>query len=187
MTVNNRFTEFAGELGCVDIYHHPIEINNEGKTYYLFGIIDSCTQIVWVELIEDLEALCLMFKTLKCFTVFSDYYNIKFRELLSNGSIEEVLKGSTDRINPFDMLLIEKGVIHKKGQGSSYAEVLNANIKEFWASLHIDLIKGTIYEDKDELKNKIISYLYYYNEKRVHKNLRGMTPTEFNKTCPRHI
>lgn len=187
MTVNNRFTEFAGELGCVDVYHHPIVINNQESTCYLFGIMDSCTQIIWVELIEDLEALSLMFKTLKCFTVFSDYYNIKFRELLSNGSIEKVLNDNTNRVNPFDRLLNEKGVLHRNGNGSSYAEVLNNSIKEFWTCLHLDLLKGTIYEDQDELKDKIISYLYYYNEKRVHKNLRGMTPTEFNKICPRHI
>lgn len=187
MNTTNRFTEFAGELGCVDVYHYPVKINNLETECYLFGIIDSCTQIVWVEIIEDLEALSLMFTTLKCFTIFSDYYNIKFRELLSNGAIEKVLNTNDEKMNPFDRLLVEKGIFHRKSEGSAYSEILNNNIKEFWISLHLDLLKGTVYEDKNDLKDKIISYLYYYNEKRVHKGLRGMTPTEYNKICPRHL
>lgn len=187
MTASNRFTEFAGELGCADIYQHPIKINEKETTCYLFGIMDSCTQIVWIEIVDDLEALNLMFKALKCFTVFSDYYNIKFRELLSNGSIGRMLENKSTAINPFDRLLDEKGIEHRKEKSFSYTAVLNSSIKEFWMSIHLDLLRGTVYETKEDLKDKIISYLYYYNEKRVHKNLRGMTPTEFNKICPRHI
>lgn len=188
MTVTNKFTEFAGELGCVDVYHQSVELIHIGDTnYYLFGIMDSCTQIVWVELLEESDPLTIMFATLKCFTIFSDYYNIKFKDLLSNGSLKKILEADSNTNKPFTRLLNEKGIAHKTSEESSYANILNSNIKEFWSCLHLDVLKGTIYEDREDLKNKIVSYLYYYNEKRVHKNLRGMTPTEFNKVCPRHL
>ena len=61
------------------------------------------------------------------------------------------------------------------------------NIYSKYKQIYIDLLKDTCIENKKSLKRRIVDYLYYYNEKRVHKKLRGMTPNEFNEECFRHI
>jgi len=184
LTITNKSTEFAGELGCVDIYQQPIVLHDDNETpYYLFGILDTCTQIVWVEVIEETEALTLMFASLKCLTIFSDYYNIKFKEIKSNSSFKELFNANS----PFDRLLIEQNITHNKSVDSISPLVGDNLVKEFWDSIYVDLLKDTFIENKKSLKRRIVDYLYYYNEKRVHQKLRGMTPNEFNKECFRHI
>jgi len=188
LTITNKSTEFAGELGCVDIYHKPIKLNEEKETtYYLFAVLDTCTQIVWVEVIEETEALTLMFASLKCFTIFSDYYNLKFKAIKSNKIIGELLNGVPNANTPFERLLCEQNILYHKSDDSDCVKAINNFSNEFWSSIYIDLLQDTFFENKKSLKQKIVEYLYYYNEKRVHKKLRGMTPNEFNKECFRHI
>jgi len=189
LTITNKSTEIAGELGYVDIYHQPIKLHDEKETpYYLFGIIDVCTQVVWVEVLEETEALTLMFASLKCFTTFSDYYNIKFKGVKPSNTFKELLSGINDSsYSPLERLLYEQNIVYHKSDDSICETRTNSVSKEFWDSIYMDLLKDTFIEDKKTLKQKIVDYLYYYNEKRVHKKLRGMTPNEFNKECFRHL
>jgi len=188
LTITNKSTEIAGELGCVDVYHKPIRLNEEKEvSYYLFGVLDTCTQIVWVEVLEETEALTLMFASLKCFTTFSDYYNIKFKAIKSNNSLSELLDNVPNSNIPFERLLDEQNILHHNSVDATSSTTITNLMKEFWDSIYIDLLKDTCIENKKSLKQKVVDYLYYYNEKRIHGKLRGMTPNEFNKECFRHI
>lgn len=188
MTITNKSTEFAGELGCVEVYHIPVKLKGEAETsYYLFGVLDTCTQIVWVEVIEETEALTIMFAGLKCFTIFSEYYNIKFKEIKSNIASSELLIDMPKENSPFERLLKEQNILYQKSVSSESPKIITNLVKEFWDTIYDDLLRDTCIESKKILKQKIVDYLYYYNEKRVHKKLRGMTPNEFNKECFRHI
>ena len=92
-----------------------------------------------------------------------------------------------DSKTPFERLLFEQNILLHKSEDCSNVMKEDNLIKEFWDSIYIDLLKDTFIENKKSLKQRIVDYLYYYNEKRVHKKLKGMTPNEFNKECFRHI
>ena len=156
-------------------------------SYYLFGVLDTCTQIVWVEVIEETEALTLMFASLKCFTIFSDYYNIKFKGIKASKAFNGVSNDVSDANTPFERLLNEQNILHHNSGDSESPRPITNLVKGFWDSIYDDLLKDTCIENKKYLKQKIVDYLYYYNEKRVHEKLKGMTPNEFNKECFRHI
>ena len=146
MTITNKSTEFAGELGYVDIYQQPIKLHEDKETsYFLFGVLDTCTQIVWVEVLEETEALTLMFASLKCFTIFSDYYNIKFKGIKSSDTCEVLLNGVN---TPFERLLCEQNILHHKLEDSICARTRSDFSKEFWDSLYVDLLKDTCIEQK---------------------------------------
>lgn len=188
MTILNKSSDFAGELGCVEIFHTPVKLKEEQETsYYLFGVLDTCTQIVWVEVIEQTDDLTFMFASLKCFTVFSDYYSIKFKEIKSNDTLSGLLSKMPNVNSPFERLLDEQNILLHKSDESLYTTTTCSLLKEFWDSIYIDLLSDVCIKNKKSLKQKIVEYLYYYNEKRVHKNLRGMTPNGFNKLCARHV
>jgi len=188
LTITNKSTVFAGELGCVDIYHKQIKLQEDTESsYYLFGVLDTCTQIVWVEVIEETEALTFMFASLKCFSVFSEYYNIKFKEIKCNNSFNELLLSTSSPKTPFERLLFEQNILFHKSKSCSSVVKEDNLIKEFWDAIYDDLLKDTFIENKKSLKQRVVDYLYYYNEKRVHNKLRGLTPNEFNKECFRHV
>jgi len=181
----NGDTEFAGEIGYIDLFQYPIQLYEDSNTsQYLFGIIDTCTQIVWIEVLDETEALTMMFATLKCFNIFSEYYNVKFKEVRFNENLKELLVAVNGVSTPFQRLLSEQSVDYKE---ESPKINLNDQANEFWECIYTDLLKDRIFENKCSLKEKIVAYLYYYNEKRIHKKLRGMTPNGFNKRCSRHI
>ena len=48
--------ERAGELAHIDTHYlYKGIIAKDNKRYYLLGIIDSCTRVAWVELIDDIK------------------------------------------------------------------------------------------------------------------------------------
>lgn len=56
----------AGELGHIDCHYLPPSlIQNDTRRYYLVGIIDDATRVVWAEVIDDIKALTVMFASLK--------------------------------------------------------------------------------------------------------------------------
>lgn len=46
-------------------------------------VIDSCTRVAWVEVIEDIKSISVMFATLHCFNHIVDKFDIKFAEVLA--------------------------------------------------------------------------------------------------------
>jgi hypothetical protein len=81
----------AGELAHLDNHYLPKGIvqGEPKKRYYLYGVIDSCTRVVWVELIEDITALTTMFAGLKSFNILSQHYNIYFTKTEINTLLKE--------------------------------------------------------------------------------------------------
>ena len=171
----------AGELAHVDIHHLSKGIiANDNNRYYLYGIIDSCTRVVWVELIEDVTSLTTMFAALKSFNILADHYNIKFTELLSDNGSEFGKKVTKDKTkHSFERLLLELGIKHRYIR--PYRPQTNGKIERFWRTIEDDLLRETYFESKEHLKEEILQYLYYYNEERSHQSLNGMTPNKFNQ------
>ena len=74
-------------------------------------------------------------------------------------------------------MLLELGIKHRYTR--PYRPQTNGKIERFWKTLHEDLIEGTTFESPEEIRDELEQYLLYYNEKRPHQSLKGMSPAEF--------
>lgn len=176
----------AGELGHIDTHYlrKGIIQNQPNKRYYLYGIIDSCTRVAWVELTEDATSLTTMFAGLKSFNILASHYNIKFKEVITDNGPEFGKKTSKSKNNhAYERMLNELGIKHRYIR--PYRPQTNGKIERFWRTIEDDLIRETYFESKDHLKEEILQYLHYYNEERPHQSLEGKAPNKFNKNCPR--
>lgn len=178
--------EKAGELGHIDTHYLPKGVfhSEPKKRYYLYGIIDSCTRVAWVELTEDITSLTTMFAGLRSFNILSEHYNIKFKEVLTDNGPEFGKKESKSKNNhAFERMLQELEIKHRYIK--PYRPQTNGKIERFWRTIEEDLIRETYFETKEHFKEELLQYLYYYNEERPHQSLDGTPPNKFNQNCPR--
>lgn len=175
----------AGEMGHIDCHHlsKDMILGNKNK-YYLVGVMDDCTRIVWVEVLEDIKSLTVMFGALRCFNYIANDYDIKFAEMLSDNGPEFGPRGSKNKGNhPFERMLIEMGIKHRYTR--PYRPQTNGKIERFWRTLNEDLIEGTDFDNIEEFKEQLVQYLLYYNKMRPHQGLNGQTPLIFANSCQR--
>lgn len=177
--------EKAGELGHIDT--HTISkcaVEGHSKHRYLVCIIDSCTRIAWAEVVEDKTALTVMFAALRCLNFITDRYNIRFAEVLTDNGPEMGTRESKNKRNhPFERMLTELGITHRYTR--PYRPQTNGKVERFWRTLEDDLLRDVTFDSEEHLKDELLQYLVYYNEHRPHSALKGKTPGEFNKNCPR--
>ena len=73
----------------LDLYQlsKGITISNNNKVYYLLGVLDAYTRLVWVEPLEDKTALNVMFAALKSFNMLRLEYDLDVNTIITdNGS-----------------------------------------------------------------------------------------------------
>ena len=177
--------EKAGELGHVDTHHLSKDlIVGDRKRRYLVSLVDSCTRIAWVEMVEDIQSLTVMFAALRMMNILKVNYNIQFEEVLTDNGPEFGTKQSQQkRQHPFERMLEEIGVKHRYCR--PYRPQTNGKVERFWRTLNEDLIEGTTFESEEEFKKELEQYIYYYNTLRPHQALGGKTPLEcLNSSCP---
>jgi len=171
--------EKVGELAHIDCHQLAKGIILPSKKYYLLGVIDDCSRIAWVELLENKKSLSIMFATLKAFNILRAQYGIEIEAAMTDNGAEfgsgKDTKNKED--HPFERLLLEMKIEHRYTK--PYRPQTNGKIERFWKTLNEDLLEGTDFDDLDDLKNELISYLIYYNEHRPHSSLDGCTPKEF--------
>jgi transposase InsO family protein len=64
-----------------------ITIDTPDKTFWLLGLLDDYSRVAWVEVLEDMKALTVMFVALKAFNILNNQYHIEIDTLMSdNGS-----------------------------------------------------------------------------------------------------
>ncbi len=170
--------EKAGELAHIDCYHLSKDmIANDKKRYFLVCVIDSCTRVAWVELIEDIKSISVMFGALKCFNHLTEKFGVKFAEALTDNGPEFGMRDSQKKIHhPFERMLIELGIKHR--YITPYRPQTNGKVERFWRSLNEDLIEGTYFESIENFKEELFAYVLYYNKLRPHQGLDGKTPEQ---------
>lgn len=175
----------AGELGHIDTHHLSKDlIVADRKRRYLVSVVDSCTRIAWVEMVEDIQSLTVMFAALRMMNILKVNYNIQFQEVLTDNGPEFGTKESKKkRQHPFERMLEEMGVKHRYTR--PYRPQTNGKVERFWRTLNDDLIEGTTFESEEEFKKELEQYIYYYNTLRPHQALGGKTPLEYLNSCPR--
>ncbi len=177
--------EKAGELGHIDTHYlNKGIIMGDHQRHYLVAVIDSCTRVVWAELVKDIKAITVMFAVMRCYNIIKSEFDIRFQEVLTDNGPEFGPKSSKKKEeHPFERMLMELGIKHRYIR--PYRPQTNGKIERFWRTIEDDLLNETNFESVDELKEELLQYLYYYNYERPHQGINGVPPAEFNKNCPR--
>lgn len=175
----------AGELGHVDTHYLSKDlIVSDRKRRFLVGVVDSCTRIAWAEMVQDIQALTVMFAALRMMNILKVNYDIQFQEILTDNGPEFGTRDSKKkRQHPFERMLEEMGVKHRYTK--PYRPQTNGKVERFWRTLNDDLIDATTFESEEEFKKELEQYIYYYNTERPHQALGGKSPREFLQSCPR--
>ena len=77
----------------------------------------------------------------------------------------------------FKLKLDEAGMIQSMSRVGKCID--NGPMEGFWGTLKSEMFYGIKYDDETAIKNAIIEYIDFYNNKRFQANLKGMTPTQF--------
>ena len=175
-----------GELVHIDCHQlsKGITIAEPNKTYYLLGIIDDYSRIVWVEVLENKKALTVMFAALKAFNMLRSRFGIEIERVMTDNGAEfgsgKDIDNKEDQ--PFERLLLEMKMKHTYTR--PYRPQTNGKIERFWKTLKEDFLEGALYNDLEDMRTELLGFLVYYNEHRPHSALEGKTPKEFSeKAC----
>ena len=170
----------AGELVHIDLHQlsKGITIKEPNNVYYLLGIIDDYSRLIWIEVLENKKSLTTMFATLKSLNMLKLHYNIETQCIMSDNGAEfgsgKFANNKED--HPFEVLLKEMNIKHIYTK--PYKPQTNGKIERFWKTLKEDCIEDALYEDINDLKDELLKYIVYYNEHRPHSGIGGLIPIE---------
>ena len=73
-------------------------------------------------------------------------------------------------------MLIGLGISHR--YTLPYRPQTNGKVERFWRTLQEDLISEADFDTPEELKDKLLQFLYYYNHQRPHQGIDGKAPAD---------
>lgn len=172
---------FAGSLGHVDCHYLPQSIiqSEPQKRYFVLGCIDDYARIVWVEVLNSTKSIDATFAMMDIILAMHQVYGIKFEEILTDNGSEFCGSQTTLDTHPFERLLTHFSIKHRRTK--PYRPQTNGKIERFWRSFHEEVIDGAVFNNLEELKEAILGYNFYYNEKRPHQGLNGKVPLDYLK------
>lgn len=169
-----------GELVHIDCHQLPkgITISEPNKTFYLVGLIDDYSRIVWVEVLENKKAIKVMFAVLKSFNMLKNGYGIEVEAVMTDNGAEfgSGVHVKNKDSHPLEVLLNEMGIKHRYTK--PYRPQTNGKIERFWRTLKEDFLEEALYNDVADMKEELLKYIVYYNEHRGHSSLNGKTPKQ---------
>jgi transposase InsO family protein len=180
--------EKCGEMGHIDCHYlrKGIVRTQPNKRYFLVGVIDDCSRLVWVEIVENVQGLTVMFAVLRSFNMFKQEFDIRFEEVLTDNGAEfgGNVRGEEGIMkSPFKRMLVELGIKHRVTR--PYRPQTNGKIERFWKTIEEDLIENTDFDSIEELRDELMQYLVYYNYGRAHQAIDGKTPFDFKNLLPK--
>lgn len=168
--------EKAGSLAHLDCHYLPKGVvkNEPQKRYYVLGVMDDFSRIVWVEVMSSVKAMDVTFAMLDALTILQSRYEIVFEEALTDNGSEFCGGPKTLENHPFERLLKHFAIKHRRTK--PYRPQTNGKIERFWRTFHEDVIDGAEFEDLEALKEAVLGYNFYFNEHRPHQGISGKTP-----------
>lgn len=166
----------AGELGHIDIHYISKGTVKEAgtKKLYLLGIIDSYSRVCWMEVIDSIKAIDVMFASMDILLLLKERYSIEFKEILSDNGSEFASKNNDQ--HPFERMLKFFGVKHRYTKACR--PQTNGKIERFWKTIENELLSGEEFSTIEELKHYIKGYALYYNEHRLHQGIENKMPVQ---------
>lgn len=169
---------YPGELSHSDTYYLFKTLFLERIKYYLFGLLDDCTRLCYVELIENLGSSTVtkaFFNGCKWFSV----HGIKIEEVMTDNGSEFTAYTSqkAKKSHFFETMLNIFGIKHR--YTLPYRPQANGKIERFWKILYEECIRlQTISLSKEDFIAELNGYMYRYNYQRRHGGLGYITPLD---------
>ena len=169
----------AGELGHIDIHYIAKGTVRElgQKKLYLLGVIDSYSRVCWLEVLESIKAVDVMFAGMEALMRLKERYDITFNEILSDNGQE--FSSRNNPSHPFERMLTFYGIKHRYTR--PFTPQTNGKIERLWKTIEDELLGGEQFDTLDELKQHITGYAIYYNEHRSHQAIDQKTPAAMLK------
>lgn len=169
---------YPGELSHADTYCLSQTLFIERVKYYLFGLLDDCTRLCYVELIKDLRSPTVtkaFFNGFKWFAV----HGFKIEETMTDNGSEFTAYTSerAKKTHFFETMLKIFDIKHRYTQ--PYRPQANGKIERFWKILYNECIKlQTISLSKEDFIAELNGFMYRYNYLRRHGGLSYITPLD---------
>jgi transposase InsO family protein len=159
---------YPGELLHADTYSLPKTLIEERKKYYLFGIIDDCTRLCYIELIDRNKAADVSQAFSRAYKWFN-LHGINPEEVMTDNGSEftSYTSQKAKETHFFETMLKVFNVKHYCTR--PYRPQTNGKIERFWKILHQECIlcqRTTLH--KKSLIAELDGFLYRYNYQRRH-------------------
>jgi transposase InsO family protein len=169
---------YPGELMHSDTSVLAKTLFADRKRYYLFGLIDDCTRLCYVELIEEIKAA----RVTKAF--FNGYrwfwqHGIRIEEVMTDNGIEftSFTSQKAKDTHFFETMLSIFGIKHRYTR--PYRPQTNGKIERFWEIIKEECIRiERESKTRKEIEASINGYMYMYNYQRRHGGIKYQTPLE---------
>lgn len=102
------------------------------------------------------------------------------QRLPQSGVIHHSDRGSQYGSNEFQMMLRRHGIVcSMSGRGNCYD---NAVVESFFSTMKRERVRGRRYETREDARRDLFDYIeVFYNRKRRHSSLGGISPAEFEE------
>jgi len=169
---------YPGELSHADTYYLSKTLFIERTKYYLFGLLDDCTRLCYVELIKNLCSSTVtkaFFNGCKWFAV----HGFKIEEVMTDNGSEFTAYTSqkAKKTHFFETMLDIFEIKHR--YTLPYRPQANGKIERFWRILYDECTRlQTISLSKEDFIAELNGFMYRYNYLRKHGGLGYITPLD---------
>lgn len=170
--------KYPGELLHADTYSLAKTLVIERKKYYLLGLIDDCTRLCHIELMDKVNAAETAMATSKALKWFS-VHGILPEEIMTDNGVEftSYTSQKAKETHFFETMLRMFNVKHRYTR--PYRPQTNGKIERFWRILNQECILCQQKSlTKDELLAELNGFMYRYNYQRRHSALKYRTPLD---------
>ncbi|HEY5122904.1 MAG TPA: integrase core domain-containing protein [Ignavibacteria bacterium] len=170
--------KYPGELLHADTYSLAKTLIENRKQQYLLGLIDDCTRLCHIELIERNTAAEVSMATSKALKWFSVHGILPEVVMTDNGvEFTAFTSQKAKETHFFETTLKMFNIKHIYTR--PYRPQTNGKIERFWRILYDECIlcqNKTL--TKDELQAELNGFMYRYNYQRRHSALKYITPLD---------
>lgn len=170
--------KYPGELLHADTYSLAKTLVSERKRYYLLGLIDDCTRLCHVEIIDRVRAAEVTLATSKSLKWFLAH-GITTERIMTDNGVEFTCYTSQRAKDTHFFETMLKMFNIKHIYTKPYRPQTNGKIERFWRILNEECI---LCQNKtlkiDELQAELDGFMYRYNYQRRHSSLKYITPLE---------
>jgi transposase InsO family protein len=156
--------DYPNQKWCTDVTE--FKVPGQKKKLYLSAIIDLYDKSIVSYVLSNSNNNKLVFDTFD-------------KALVSNPGAQPIFhsdRGFQYTSKIFKFKLDEAGMIQSMSRVGKCID--NGPMEGFWGTLKSEAFYGIKFENELELRLKIDEYIFFYNNFRLQRNLKGMTPNE---------
>ncbi len=169
---------YPGELLHSDTYTLSKRLVVERKKCYLFGMLDDCTRLTYIELVDRLTAANVSQAFSRGYKWFN-LHGIKPQKVMTDNGVEFTCYTSQKAKDTHFFETVLKIFHVKHCYTPPYRPQVNGKIERFWKILYHECIlcqRAT--STKEQLIAELDGFMYRYNYQRRHGSLNYQTPLD---------